>query len=284
MINYNDIKNEEIYNNYFKDLNDIDNASQAILPSNNTKVFKDNGGRVHTKESSLGIDHEASYYNKADGNISNVEDLARILKELCNAAWGNDWGELSLDIKTGEDSSNIVLPQILVDVNTRDITEGFPIKPILMDVQQEVDENGNETGESYLIYRQWFDANIEFDIYAQNNKECRELLQKFEELIMVYTGYLKRKGLAEIFFLREISPKSSLNFSENSSMRCILYYVRFECVTPVKVSTINTINAKIGANQVTSTKVKTLLKQSKEKDMIELDFFDGDNGITYKNI
>lgn len=275
------LTNEEIYNNYFKDLNDHENASQAII-SGNRKVFKDDGARVHVKETSMDTDHEVSYYNKADGNISNVEGLARILKELCNAAWGNDWGELSMDIKTGEDSAKLVLPQILVDVNTRDITDGFPLKPVLMDVQIEKDEDGNETGESYLMYRQWFDANIEFDIYAQNNKECRELLQRFEELIMVYTGYLKRKGLAEIFFLREISPKSSLNFSENTPMRCILYYVRFECVTPIKVSTINKINAKIGANQVTSTEVKTLLESKEEKDMIELDFFDGDNGITYK--
>ena len=278
------MNNEDIYNQYFKTLNDIDNASQAIIRNSNQKVFADNGDRVHVKETSMGTDHEVSYYNKADGNISNVEDFARILKELCNAAWGDDWGELSLDIKIGEDSSNIVLPQILVDINTRDITEGFPIKPVLMDVQKELDEDGNETGDSFLMYRQWFDANIEFDIYAQNPKECRELSQKFEQLILVYSGYLKRKGLSEIFFLREISPKSSLNFSENTVMRCILYYVRFESVTPIRVSTINTINAKIGANPVTSTKVKTLLEQSKEnqRDMIELDFFDGDNGITYQ--
>jgi hypothetical protein len=276
------LTNEEIYNNYFKDLNDTENASQAII-SGNQKVFKNSdAARVHVTESAIGTDHEVSYYNKADGNISNVEDLARILKELCNAAWGDDWGELSLDIKTGENSSNIILPQILIDINTRDITEGFPLKPMLMDVQIEKDSTGKETGESYLMYRQWFDANIEFDIFARNNRECRELLQRFEQLIMVYSGYLKRKGLAEIFFLREISPKSSLNFSENTPMRCILYYVRFESVTPVKVSTINTINAKIGANQVTSTEVKTLLESKEKRDVIELDFFDGDNGITYK--
>jgi hypothetical protein len=278
------LTNEEIYNNYFKDLNDTENASQAII-SGNQKVFKNSdAARVHVTESAIGTDHEVSYYNKADGNISNVEDIARILKELCNAAWGDDWGELSLDIKTGENSANIVLPQILIDINTRDITEGFPLKPMLMDVQIEKDSTGKETGESYLMYRQWFDANIEFDIFARNNKECRELLQRFEQLIMVYSGYLKRKGLAEIFFLREISPKSSLNYSENVPMRCILYYVRFESVTPIRISTINTINAKIGANQVTSTKVTTLLQESKEnkRDMIELDFFDGDNGITYQ--
>ena len=277
--------NEDIYNNYFKDLQDTTSASQAIITGNNKKVFEGDGARVHVKESSIGTYHDSdvSYHQKVDGNISNVEDLANILKELCNAAWGTDWGELSPDIKTGENSSDIKLPQILVDINTRDISEGLGnLKPVLMDIQKEVDGKGNETGDAFLMYRQWFDANIEFCFFAHNSKECRELCQKFEQLIMVYTGYLKRKGLSEIFFLREISPKSSLNYSENIPMRCILYYVRFESVIPVRINTINKINAEIGANQVTSEKVKTLLEQSQEKAMIELDFFDGDNGITYK--
>jgi len=277
--------NEEIYNQYFKNLGDVEKASQAIITNPNQRVFKEDAGRIHVEEKALGTDHEVSYYNKADSNnISNIEALANILKELCNAAWGQDWGELSLDFETGEDSANIILPQILIDTNTRDITEGFPLKPVLMDIQQEKDGEGKDTGDSFLIYRQWFDSNVEFDIYGHNNKECRELTRRLEELLLVYAGYLKRKGLAEIFFLREISPKSSLNFSENVPMRCILYYVRFESIVPVRVSSINQINAKIGANQVTSTKVKALLEQSKEsnRDMIELDFFDGDNGITYE--
>lgn len=277
--------NEEIYNQYFKKLDDLEDASQAIIRNPKQKIYANqDAAHIHVKETTIGTDHEVSYYNKADGNISNIEDLADILKKLCNAAWGIDWGELSLDVKTGENSSDIILPQILVDTNTRDIAEGLnALKPVLMDIQKEIDDNGNETGDSFLMYRQWFDANIEFDIYARNSKECRELLNKFEKLIMVYTGYLKRKGLSEIFFLREIAAKSSLNFSENVPMRCILYYVRFESITPVRVSTINTINAKIGANRINSEEVKTLLKQSKEnKELIELDFFDGDNGITYK--
>ena len=278
--------NEEIYNQYFKTLQNTEDASQAIVTGkDHQKVFAGDGARIHVKESSYGIDHELSYYNKADGNISNIEDLANVIKQLCNAAWGDDWGELSLDIKTGEDSADITLPQILVDTNTRDIAEGFgPLKPVLMDVQKEVDENGNETGDAFLIYRQWFDANIEFDIFARNSRECRELSKKFEELLLVYSGYIKRKGLSEIFFLREISSKSSLNFSENIPMRCILYYVRFESIIPIRINTINTINTKIGANQIISTEVKTLIDQSKEsnRDMIELDFFDGNNEITYQ--
>ena len=273
------ITNEDIYNNYFKDLHDNE-------PEDNTKklIYTENSNSVHTKEITPGTDHEVSYYNKADGNISNIEDLVNIVKQLCNAAWGNDWGEMSLDIKKGEDSSNIKLPQIIADVNTRDISEGLSnLKPLLTEVQKEIDENGNETGDAFLIYRQWFDANIEFDIYGNNPKECRELCQKFEELITIYSGYLKRKGLSEIFFLREISPKSSLNFSENIPMRCILYYVRFENITPERVSVINSINTQIGANRIDTKKVRSLIEKSKiNNNSFELDFFDGDNEITCK--
>lgn len=276
------MNNEDIYNNYFKDL--IDNneeGSQLIVRDNNKKVFKDDGARIHVKESSIGTDHEISYYNKADGNISNIYELADVIKQLCNAAWGQDWGELSLDIKKGENSANIKMPQILMDTNTRDVSEVLGnVKPILFDTQEELDENGNPTGDSFLLYRQWFDSNIEFDIFAENSKECRELSEKLETLLLIYSGYLKRKGLSEIFFLREISPKSSLNFSENISMRCILYYVRFESITAVRVSTINSINTQIGAGKVNTSEVKTLLKESNDRDFIELDFFDGDNEIT----
>ena len=273
------ITNEDIYNNYFKDLHDNE-------PEDDSKklIYTENSNSIHTKEITPGTDHEVSYYNKADGNISNIEDLINIIKQLCNAAWGNNWGEMSLDIKKGEDSSNIKLPQIIADINTRDISEGLSnLKPLLTEVQKEIDENGKETGDAFLIYRQWFDANIEFDIYGNNPKECRELCQKFEELITIYSGYLKRKGLSEIFFLREISPKSSLNFSENIPMRCILYYVRFENITPVRVSVINSINTQIGANRIDTKKVRSLIEKSKiSNNAFELDFFDGDNEITCK--
>ena len=278
--------NEDIYNNYFKGIDDIESsgASQVIL-NKGQKVYADeNSARIHVMEKSIGTDHEVSYYNKADGNISNIRELAEILKTLCNAAWGDDWGEFGLDFKQGEDSANVKLPQIIMDINTRDVADGLGgLKPILFDSVKEVDENGNETGDELLMYRQWFDSNIEFNIYARDNAEAIELSSKLENLITVYTGYIKRKGLSEIIFLREISPKSSLNYSENTNMRSILYYVRFESIIPIRVNTINNINAKIGANPVTSTKVKSLIEQNKDNNaVIELDFFDGDNEITYK--
>ena len=84
-----------------------------------------------------------------------------------------------------------------------------------------------------------------------------------------------------MFFEREVSAKFSSNYSESIPMRCIYYYIRFESITPIRQSVINNINLEIGANQLDADKVKTIISNSKQSDIIELDFFDGDNGITY---
>ena len=97
----------------------------------------------------------------------------------------------------------------------------------------------------------------------------------------MYTGYLKRNGISEMFFEREVSPKNSLNYNESTPMRCIYYYIRFESITPIRQSLINSINLEIGANQLDADKVKTLISNSRQSEAVELDFFDGDNGITY---
>lgn len=289
-----DISQTKSYQDYFKDIISAEEKKKETI----RKIYDENNHRTpdqyqytyndFTNNHLQNIDTVPKFkegqHDTSDGNISTIEDFANLIKQLCNAAWGEGWGELSLDLKRGEDSANIVLPQILVDINSRDVTEGLgTIKPVLMDVQDEYDDKGNKTGDKFLLYRQWFDCMIEFDIFAENTKEARELQERFEKLIMVYTGYIKRKGISEMFFMREISPKSSLNFSENTPMRCILYYVRFESIIPIRVNTVNNINAKIGAAQVNSDKVKSLLDNASDQNTdIELDFFDGDNGITYK--
>jgi hypothetical protein len=275
---------EQAMMDYFRGQS-IEEKSTVLQVENTENVYEsEKAAKVHILET---VSHRE--YNMqtcrhvADDNIDDVEQLADILKRLCNAAWGADWGELSPDLKKGENSDNIILPQITIDINTRDVAENIGgIKPKLIDVITEIDASDNETGDAFLIYRQWFDCNIEFNFYGRTNKEARQLQKRFENLLTVYTGYLKRQGISEMFFEREVSPKSSLNYDESTPMRCIYYYIRFESIMPIRQSLINSINAEIGANKLSTDKVKTLISNSsKNSDPIELDFFDGDNGITY---
>lgn len=259
--------------------------STVLQAENTNNIYaSDKAARIHTLET---VSHRSydmqTFRHVADDNIDDVEQLADILKRLCNAAWGHGWGELSPDLKKGESSNDITLPQITIDINTRESAENIGgIKPKLVDVIKELDANDKETGDAFLIYRQWYDCNVEFNFYGRTNKEARQLQKKFENLLTVYTGYLKRQGISEMFFEQEVSPKSSLNYDESTPMRCIYYYIRFESIMPIRQSLINNINVEIGANQISTDKVKTLINNSsKNSDPIELDFFDGDNGITY---
>ena len=277
----NNFIDEQMYNAYFGKLS---NPGKSTAPVERRFVYADDkSARIHTSESVSNADYQIqTFRHVADDNIDDLEQLANILKKLCNAAWGEGWGELSPDLKKGEDSSEIIVPQITIDVNTRDIAEGIGgLKPTLIDIVKEKDDNGEETGDAFLIYRQWFDTNIEFNIYGRTNQEARQLQKKFENLLSVYTGYLKRQGISEMFFEREVSAKFSPNYNESVPMRCIYYYIRFENITPIRQSLINSINLEIGANQLDADKVKTLISNSRQSEVIELDFFDGDNGITY---
>ena len=273
--------NEDIYNEYFGKTSTSEKSPPLPEPTAND-IFEKRHPRQQVKERKE--TYNQIYRQMADGNIDDIEQLALILKKLCNAAWGADWGELSPDLKKGEDSSKIILPQITIDINTRDIAVGLGgLKPILLDVIDELDEEGKKTGDAFLMYRQWFDCNIEFDIYGRTNQQARQLQRKFENLLMVYTGYLKRQGISEMLFEKEVSPKNSLNYDESVAMRCIYYYIRFESIIPIRQSLINSINIEIGASKISADKVKTLISSQPNSDLIELDFFDGDNGITFED-
>ena len=270
--------NNEIYNKYFgKNLGP--NEAVTLAPRHPSNDIRKKTQVTSNKEYDV-----QTFRQMADGNIDDIEQLAEILKRLCNAAWGSDWGELSPDLKKGEDSSKVTLPQITIDINTRDISSGLGgLKPLLIDIVDELDEKGKPTRDAFLIYRQWFDCIVEFDIYGRNSQEARQLQKKFENLLTVYTGYLKRQGISEMLFEREVSPKNSLNYDESVAMRCIYYYIRFESIIPIRQSLINSINIEIGANKISTDKVKTLISNQSKSDLVELDFFDGDNGITFED-
>lgn len=282
--------NEAIYKAYFKTANESSHDETKLTPQPNvdtSKISKSaysspTAQRLHLMETVSGHEYSMGQLRlMADEHIDEIEQLAGILKKLCNAAWGEGWGEFSPDLKKGEDTSKVILPQITIETNTREIDEALSgPKPRLTDVIHEVDEEGNETGDSFLIYRQWFAYNVEFNIYGRTSKEARTLRKRFENLLTVYAGYLKRKGVSEIWFESEASPKCSLNYDESAFMRCIYYYIRFETITPVRQSVINRINTEIGVSELNTERVKTLIESNKQE-IIDLDFFDGDNGITF---
>lgn len=280
---------EKAFANYFGTT--VKNDVSKIIAEKNDTTYTYNENQINPRENI-----ENNYFSlgelslMADDNIDGIEQLCDILKKLLNAAWGSNWGEISPDLKKGEDSSKIVTPQITVDINNRDIAEKMPLKPVLINTVKEK-VNGQYTGDSLLIYRQWFDCVVEFDFYGRTAKETRQLQYKFESLLAIYTGYLKRQGVSEILFLKEVSSRNSLNFTEQVPMKCLMYWVRFERITPIRQSLINRINADIGVKAISEEKVKMVVEanqnitnNNQDPVEIEFDFFNQDTGVDYEDI
>ena len=271
--------------------------NKSEMKEDTTKVIADKNDITYTyKQDTSNIRNNVlnNYFTinelstMADGNVDGIEQFCNILKKILNAAWGSNWGEISPDLKKGEDSAKIKIPQITVEINNRDVAEGMPVKPVLINTVKEK-VNGKYTGDSLLIYRQWFDCVMEFNFYGRTSKEARDLQYKFESLIAIYTGYLKRQGVSEILFLREVSAKNSLNFTEQTPMKCLMYWVRFERITPIRQSIINKINADIGLKAVNDEKIKTVIDANTSNEAltqyveeIEFDFFNQDTGVDYE--
>ena len=137
----NNFIDDKIYNTYFGI--QTPESGESTAPEENQFVYADNkSAKVHTNETVSDTDYQLqTFRHVADDNIDDLEHLAEILKRLCNAAWGQGWGELSPDLKKGENSSEIIVPQITLDINTRDIAEGIGgLKPTLVDIVKETDD------------------------------------------------------------------------------------------------------------------------------------------------
>jgi hypothetical protein len=181
----------------------------------------------------------------ADGNISTMNGLGNTLRKLLNTIWGTNWGDLEPDTSDGLDPDNITLPKITYSTNLREISEGKSPKPTLTDVTRE-DIDGEPTGEFFKTYRQSFDCIIEFNVRAKTSLDCSELAEQFEDAIILHSGYLKKKGISEIFFLKEVPAKYSNFYSEKIPTKCLYFFVRLEKVRIVSVNSLKEIETQLG--------------------------------------
>jgi hypothetical protein len=237
---------DEAYDNYFKKADSVvrnDNvAAPGVISDNLISQMPEKSSRPRMT---------------ANGNIANIDGLGDALRKLLNTAWGTNWGLIAPDTAKGEDPNVIKTPQINYGVNLREITPNSNPKATLTDTINEV-VNGKNTGDTLQVYRKFYDCIIEFNFWDTTSKGCRDLMDKFEDLIDLYSGYLKSQGISEIFFLKEVPPSYSLNYVEGTPMKCIYFFVRLEKIKTVRLSVIKEIEYKLTAeNAVTDSSQKS---------------------------
>lgn len=182
--------------------------------------------------------------SESESKINDIDDLASLIKKILNVAWGDDWGEITPEFSTSDNISEATLPKIVYDINYRETTEGMSKKPTLYKNVLEV-VDGKPTGDSFNIYRQFFDTVIEFNFFGNTMLEARKLMHDFEEIISTYTGLIKKQGLSELVFLNELPGENSVKYISGVPMKSSVYYARFEKIHTVRTSLLNKLDYEI---------------------------------------
>ena len=230
---------DELINTYFSKKND-------------KKVTNDKNQTVINEQIP---EHSSLQPMTAEGSIGTISEACDLIRTILNIAWGSNWGQLVDVTQLGDNADKIQLPIITYNTNLREVSPGTNVKPQFMQIKNEV-VNGKNTGDSFKIYRQFFDCIVEFDFYDNSASSADKLLNNFEELMITYAGYLKKNGIKEIFFLKEIPAKYSLNYVFNIPMKCVLFYIQLERSHTVRASIIQKIEESINLsndNKVSNT-------------------------------
>lgn len=96
--------------------------------------------------------------------------------------------------------------------------------------RQNLNINENENAE---IWGQKFKCLVQFNIFASVYKEAEQVMEKFEEIIFSYTGFLKRNGVREILFKEHKTDSHLDTLRETLSIRSLIYYVEIEKLTVI---------------------------------------------------
>lgn len=168
-------------------------------------------------------------------DTADIEKLTDMVETLLKAVWGSDWGIFSEDSPTGfsgddSDSTKIKLPHITHDLVSRVPMEDRTVKWTAFDSFPDPENPGH----NITMYKQWFECELQFDLYHKTKKEARRLAQRFEEFMNTYIGYFKKQGVQEIIFLSEESPKTESFARQEMAKRTLTYYVRIERISAVR--------------------------------------------------
>lgn len=188
-----------------------------------------------------------------------IEDFVVLLQRLMNTVWKRSdqkpWGTFSYEEPNsisplnGDEQGEGVFPWITFDTISRTPSKSHKgLKPRQFETVQ--DENNPE--DYFRVYRQWYDCEVEFAVFAPTNREAMDTQMKLESLVHQYTGLLKEMGVSDIIFKEEVGSKNRTASKWNSDIphRTVTYYVRIERIIAVRNSYLKAIETKVRADML----------------------------------
>lgn len=158
--------------------------------------------------------------------IVSIDDFAKAVHRLLNAAWGPDWGVFTEEDTALNDPNNVPLPQIIWHLEERVSQDKMNPRGKSRSWGAHVDKE--YPGHTIEVRKWWFDCKVSFQCVAHTHKEARHLARRLEYFLVNYTGYFKEHGISEISFLRELGPRRFDHRQTNLPFRVLLFDVRIE--------------------------------------------------------
>lgn len=99
------------------------------------------------------------------------------------------------------------------------------LKPMPRETVTEKCDGQDRIGTVYGIR---YDCKVQFNIFASEYKLANKVMDKFEELMISYAGYIKQNGVVDMFFTNQYTDSEYNTFRETMSVRNLEYYVEIE--------------------------------------------------------
>ena len=150
---------------------------------------------------------------------------------LLETVWGKNWGTFTITKPTTSNSKDVNMPQIVYSLN--DIKPGLvgpdrrEIKPRRREVLTELSAL---TGEQIQVEIKGLvlDFEVEFFIYADNNREVIQLTRSFRKVLETYKGLLMGNGMRNMWFQKEYQRNTEENAQDKLASRGLIYNVQLE--------------------------------------------------------
>lgn len=195
--------------------------------------------KINKDKTSYSVIEGQTRFTRAD-NKASFEDFIEMVNRMVQKALTRYNVEFSSDegsrykVQATETLSN---PHIQFSIKNRKPKSDMYAKPKAM---EEFVENGNGSRQG-VIYSQFFDYEIQFDILASDYITANKVMNAFEDAMFNYTGYFKRNGVSELLFLKQYTDTNLDAYRNTISVRSLEYLVTIDRIRVVYTSDLSVI-------------------------------------------
>jgi len=104
-------------------------------------------------------------------------------------------------------------------------------------------------GEFVEIHGQFFTVVVEFSIYALEDEVADEVTSELEDFIFNYKGYFKKKGVNNIFFLRQGPDELFDKYKVHLAKRTLYFDITIEKIIPKMLNQIGQVNVEANVHE-----------------------------------